>query len=126
METIKIFLNSEKENLLERAKKNLKPTDPPVFCSICGMQKSEFISPLHTAPKLLVLDCECERRLKMLKSVFEENKKIYWAEYSRWLYAYADKNDPKVEPSKVRHFKFMLFLSNEIKHLERLAQIHGQ
>ena len=58
----------------------LRDTDPPIVCKLCGQVKKEFLTPAGfrfwnngyytPGPKVIVLDCECERRLKMYKEFY--------------------------------------------------------
>ena len=64
-------INKLKPGFLTKCLSNLKDTDPPIFCKICGSIKKEFISPMHANPKLIVLDCACEQEYKMHKEEYE-------------------------------------------------------
>ncbi len=83
MNSIKNLLSEDKcLAFKQKWLENVRLTTPPLFCPICGAQKSEFRTPesfrfwdgkkyYTREPHIIILDCACERDLKTLKEVYQ-------------------------------------------------------
>lgn len=111
-----------------KCKEKLLDTDPAMFCSICGVQKKEFQNPAgfsvfqngirhvceETEP-IRVLDCECERKHRMILDWYRDNLEIYGDEYRTWQSTGRTIGKDDYEKGyKDRHFKFMAKAKSEI------------
>ena len=74
-EAIKLGDTPKIKDFYERCQAGMKMTEPPIFCSMCGQQKHEFLDPLQG--RLRVLDCECEKKIKMLKEYIAGYRSSY-------------------------------------------------
>lgn len=120
MKTIKTAINENKKKLLfDRCTENTRPTDPSIFCPICGAQKQEFISPLHDQAHVIVLDCPCERKLKMLQNVLDENLGIYGPEFAFWKKTGKINASNQEKAQLEKHFIFLMKLRDEINQARR-------
>ena len=59
----------------DKCRLSLRQSDPPHFCSLCGMLKMEFENPLNG--RIVLLDCDCERHLKMLKEFIDNYRECF-------------------------------------------------
>lgn len=54
---------------LDKLRAAINLTDPPMFCKICGEQKSDFLNP--KTGKIELIDCECEKQYENVKETYE-------------------------------------------------------
>jgi hypothetical protein len=132
---IKLNNRNIKRKFLDRCKERLLLTEPPVYCSICGKHKYEFQNPAghiwftpdkqknvcDESERIMVLDCECERKHKENIGVYKDNLEIYGADFRQWQIDGRTTGKDDIEKNyKKRHFEFLTKLKSEIDYVNQL------
>lgn len=101
----------------EKYYKAIKDNEQEEYCKFCGVIKKEFISP--KTGKLILLECECEKKFAMLTEVLEINYELYGEDYDRWKHG---KYRPSEGKNMEFHFQHLKYLEDEILEMKRKGE----
>lgn len=96
---------------------NLNDADGNYFCTFCGELKKEFHSPL--TDRIVLLDCECERKIKMLREVYTDYRQC-----KHNGVFYSDLIDEHKRPANADENEIMIFgikLRDQLTHADKLG-----
>ena len=79
------------------------------------------MSPVHPNPRIVTLDCECQKKYFMLKQVYNDFLKVHERDYRNWQFSGDGWKGKSMEETFNLHKKFKFFqeISTQIQNLEK-------
>lgn len=130
---------SKKGGFFKTSQESILDTNPPLFCTICGAIKKEFTTPdgfrfwdkdkqrvIPKPSRIVVLDCECERELKMFKENYESYRNCQIRRGEKIFVKYSEIIDCLVQPKNDEEneiFKNGQKLRSIIREVEAKANV---